>query len=526
MATSQDKKRYIHVDDLGYSDEDVFESNYVYRQNIVQVQPDGRTIITPASSQINFKTISRPRKTGVMIVGLGGNNGSTFAGALVANSQNISWNTKRGVEKPNYFGSVTQASTAHVGTTPEGAQVYTPLNKLVPMLNPNELVVGGWDINGENLANAMQRAEVYPVDLQNKLRPFLENKVPLPGIYYPHFIAGNQENRANNTLDGDHACWEHVEQIRANIREFKEKNNLETVIVLGSANTERFAEVREGLNLTAEELLESIKEGEEEVSPSTVYAVSAALEGCAYINGSPQNTFVPGLIDLARQQGTFIGGDDFKSGQTKMKSVLVDFLISAGIKVESIVSYNHLGNNDGKNLNEPKQFRSKEISKSNVVDDMVESNQILYEESEHPDHIVVIKYCPFVKDSKRAMDEYTSRIFMNGLNTISMHNTCEDSLLATPLMVDLVVLTELFQRVTYGFPGQQTDRKFDTVLSVLSYLLKAPMVKENTPVVNALGAQRNAIVNLLKALRGLHPSNDMLLEHKIQDNIAYSDDKH
>jgi myo-inositol-1-phosphate synthase len=193
MATSQDKKRYIHVEDLGYSDEDVFESNYVYRQNIVQVQPDGRTIITPASSQINFKTISRPRKTGVMIVGLGGNNGSTFAGALVANSQNISWNTKRGVEKPNYFGSVTQASTAHVGTTPEGAQVYTPLNKLVPMLNPNELVVGGWDINGENLANAMQRAEVYPVDLQNKLRPFLEKKVPLPGIYYPHFIAGNQE---------------------------------------------------------------------------------------------------------------------------------------------------------------------------------------------------------------------------------------------------------------------------------------------------------------------------------------------
>jgi myo-inositol-1-phosphate synthase len=285
-----------------------------------------------------------------MIVGLGGNNGSTFAGALVANSQNISWNTKRGVEKPNYFGSVTQASTAHVGTTPEGAQVYTPLNKLVPMLNPNELVVGGWDINGENLANAMQRAEVYPVDLQNKLRPFLEKKVPLPGIYYPHFIAGNQENRANSTLDGDHACWEHVEQIRANIREFKEKNNLETVIVLGSANTERFAEVREGLNLTAEELLESIKEGEEEVSPSTVYAVSASLEGCAYINGSPQNTFVPGLIDLARQQGTFIGGDDFKSGQTKMKSVLVDFLISAGIKVESIVSYNHLGNNDGMNL--------------------------------------------------------------------------------------------------------------------------------------------------------------------------------
>lgn len=92
----------------------------------------------------------------------------------------------------------------------------------------------------------------------------------------------------------------------------------------------------------------------------------------------------------------------------------------------SIVSYNHLGNNDGKNLSAPKQFRSKEISKSNVVDDMVESNSILYSnEGEKPDHCVVIKYVPYVGDSKRAMDEYTSEIFMHGLNTIVMHNTCE-----------------------------------------------------------------------------------------------------
>merc|ERR1719461_1592410 len=134
-----------------------------------------------------------------------------------------------------------------------------------------------------------------------------------------------------------------------------------------------------------------------------------------------------------------------------MKSVLVDFLVSAGLKPESIVSYNHLGNNDGKNLSAPKQFRSKEISKSNVVDDMVESNQILYPngKAEHPDHCVVIKYVPFVKDSKRAMDEYTSRIFMNGLQTIVMHNTCEDSLLASPLILDLVILTELCTRIQY-----------------------------------------------------------------------------
>lgn len=82
---------------------------------------------------------------------------------------------------------------------------------------------------------------------------------------------------------------------------------------------------------------------------------------CTYINGSPQNTFVPGALELAKRQGTFVGGDDFKSGQTKLKSVLVDFLVSAGIKPVSIVSYNHLGNNDGYNLSAPQQFRSKEV---------------------------------------------------------------------------------------------------------------------------------------------------------------------
>ena len=97
-----------------------------------------------------------------------------------------------------------------------------------------------------------------------------------------------------------------------------------------------------------------------------------------FINGAPQNTFVPGLMELAIQKKVMIGGDDFKSGQTKMKSVLVDFLVGAGIKPTAIVSYNHLGNNDGMNLSAPQTFRSKEISKSNVVDDMVASNSILY----------------------------------------------------------------------------------------------------------------------------------------------------
>ena len=213
------------------------------------------------------------------------------------------------------------------------------------------------------------------------------------------------------------------------------------------------------------------------MAPSTVFAVACILEGVPFINGSPQNTFVPGAIELAEKHGAFIGGDDFKSGQTKMKSALVDFLINAGIKLTSIASYNHLGNNDGMNLSSQRQFRSKEISKSNVVDDMVEANNVLYKEGEHPDHTVVIKYMPAVGDNKRALDEYYAEIFMGGHQTISLFNVCEDSLLASPLIIDLVLIAEMMTRITWkAESGDGTSAKeykgFHSVLSILSYMLK------------------------------------------------------
>eukprot|EP00057_Strongylocentrotus_purpuratus_P006863 XP_011661337.1 PREDICTED: inositol-3-phosphate synthase 1-A [Strongylocentrotus purpuratus] len=250
------------------------------------------------------------------------------------------------------------------------------------------------------------------------------------------------------------------------------------------------------------------------------FVVVHRLYNVAYINGSPQNTFVPGVIEMAERRGVMIAGDDFKSGQTKIKSVLVDFLVSAGIKPVSIVSYNHLGNNDGKNLSAPKQFRSKEISKSNVVDDMVESNPILYPDGKKPDHCVVIKYVPYVADSKRALDEYTSEIMMGGRNTISLHNTCEDSLLASPIILDLVILTELCQRIEFKSACQSEYQRFHSVLSILSYLCKAPLVPHNTPLVNALFKQRACMENIFRACVGLPPQNHMLLEHKLTNPSA------
>jgi len=443
---------------------------------------------------------------------------STCVAGALANKLGLTWETKEGTHSANYWGSVMMASTVKLGNDRAGNSVFTPMKNMLPMVNPDQIVWGGWDINKMNLGDAMKRSKVLEYDLQQKLYPHMKEIEPLPSVYFPDFIAANQGERADNVLTG--TKQEQMETIRENIRDFKKKNELDKVILLWTANTERFASVEEGVNDTSKNLLDSIKRGEEEVSASTVFAVASILEGCTFINGSPQNTFVPGVVELAQERHCFIAGDDFKSGQTKMKSVLVDFLVSAGIKPVSIVSYNHLGNNDGKNLSAPSQFRSKEISKSNVVDDMVASNRILFDEDEHPDHVVVIKYVPYVADSKRAMDEYTSEIFMGGKNTIVMHNTCEDSLLATPLIYDLVILGELCERITVKKEGQDDWEAFHPVLSLLSYMLKAPLVPNGAPVINALFTQRQGIINVMRACLGLAPDNHMMLEHRFESSLT------
>ena len=145
---------------------------------------------------------------------------------------------------------------------------------------------------------------------------------------------------------------------------------------------------------------------------------------------------------------------------------------------------------------------------------MVDSNAILYPDKKKPDHCVVIKYVPHVGDSKRAMDEYMSEIMMGGTNTIAIHNTCEDSLLASPLIIDLVVLAELCERIQFKTEDDTKFHKFNAVLSLLSYLCKAPLVPRGTPVINSLFRQRTCIENVLRACIGLAPLNHMLLEYK------------
>lgn len=513
---------------------DSITSRYEYLNTHVEtvVKPDGKKelIATPTSETYMFKTETKVPKTGLMLVGLGGNNGSTIAAMVMANRHNLTWHTKEGVQNANYYGSIVRASTIRLGMDPKtGKDVNVPFSNVLPMVHPNDFVLGGWDINGLPLDEAMARAKVLEYDLQKTVKPYVADLKPLPSIYYPDFIAGNQSERADNLIGGSDK-WAHVEHLRNDIRSFKQQNNLDQVVVVWTANTERYSDILAGVNDTADNLLASIKSSHSEISPSTIFAVSCILEGVPFVNGAPQNTFVPGAVQLAERHHAFIAGDDLKTGQTRYKTAVIDFLVNAGIKPLSVASYNHLGNNDGYNLNAPAQFRSKEISKSSVIDDAVEASHLLFPRKQgkdgkttvdKPAHCVVIKYMPPVGDQKVAIDDFTSELAMGGRNTIYTVNQCADSTLASPIILDLAILAEFMTRISYAKPADVAQSNAEqysglySILSLLSYSLKAPLAKPGTDVVNSLTRQRAAVTNFLRALVGLSPESDLLLERRV-----------
>eukprot|EP00106_Octopus_bimaculoides_P008131 XP_014775573.1 PREDICTED: inositol-3-phosphate synthase 1-B-like [Octopus bimaculoides] len=467
-----------------YTDEYI-EAEYDY--STTKVTDDGDFLIAePVTTKYTFRTERKVPRLGVMLVGIGGNNGSTLAATLIANKCGMKWPTKKGIQEANFYGSITQSSTVCLGNSPRGEEVFVPLNYLLPMVKPENIILDGWDISSANVADAMERAQVLDYNLQVQVRPYLEGIRPRPSVYMPDFIAANQAARANNVLSG--TKQEMLEQLRKDIRSFKENNAIDKVIVLWTANTERFCDVRHGLNDTADALIKSIRNNESEVSPSTLFAVASILEGVSF--------FFLGFFFFV----TLFKIDNYISPlQDTCACPIIPYLLNTWHKA-----------------------RSKEVSKSNVVDDMVKSNPILYKGKDSPDHTVVIKYVPYVGDSKRAMDEYTSEIMMGGLNTLVIHNTCEDSLLATPLILDLVIISELCERIQFRVADEPNFQSFNSILSILSYLCKAPLVPKNTPLVNSLFRQRACIENVFRACIGLAPLNNMMLEYKHQ-NIFFEE---
>lgn len=200
-----------------YTDDEI-RSKYSYRTTSV-TQTNGKFVATPKDTVYDFKVDRKIPKTGMMLVGWGGNNGSTVTAGIIANRRGLSWDTREGSRDANYYGSVVMGSTMKLGTNAKtGDDVNIPFHNALPMVHPNDLVIGGWDISGFNLSDAMDRAGVLEPTLKSQVKKEMADMTPLPSLYYPDFIAANQEDRADNLIPGSKASNEHVEKIRQDIR--------------------------------------------------------------------------------------------------------------------------------------------------------------------------------------------------------------------------------------------------------------------------------------------------------------------
>ena len=208
----------VNSPDVQYTENEIL-SKYTYRTTSVSQNGHGQYVATPKETIYDFKVERKVGKVGMMLVGWGGNNGSTVTAGIIANRRGLAWETREGKRAANYYGSVVMSSTIKLGTEAEtGKEINIPFHDVLPMVHPNDLVIGGWDISGMNLADAMNRAAVLEPTLKGLVKKEMAEMKPLPSIYYPDFIAANQEDRADNLLEGSKACLAHVERIRNDIR--------------------------------------------------------------------------------------------------------------------------------------------------------------------------------------------------------------------------------------------------------------------------------------------------------------------
>ena len=482
-------------------------ASYTYRA-VEAVLPwaAGRPVARVREETYEFVTGAAPARLGVMLVGWGGNNGVALTAGLLAHRDGITWRDRKGERRPDLWGSFTQAATTPAGALPGGGELQVPFGRLLPMVAPEDLVLGGWDITGDDLATAAEKAGVLEPDLLRQLRPALAQMVPLPGAFAPERVAANQAPRAREVLPG--GPREQLARLREDIRAFRARVGCPRPVVVWTASTEKGGGVEDapGALDTPEGLLAAI-EGGAALPPSVLYAAACALEGGLFVNGSPQATLAPGVVALAAAHGGAVAGDDVKSGQTKVKAALVEMLVGAGLPPRALVSYNHLGNNDGANLSEPGCVAAKLVSKARGVEDILATNGVLFPEgAPRPPHRVVIEYVPPAGDTKRAFDEYSCGTFLGGDHTLVLYQACEDSLLAAPLLLDLALLTELFSRVRVRAPGASGPAPLRAdVSALLGYFLKNP--GGDGARVGGLAAQRAELENFLRVLAGL-PARD------------------
>lgn len=392
-------------------------------------------------------------KLGILIVGVGGAVSTTLISGVLS--------VRKGLSQP--VGSITQMATIKMQNGKE-----MPIKDIVPIADLKDIVFGGWDVFPENAYQAAVYAEVLKAKDLEPIRTELESITPMKAAF-DH----NYAKRLNGTFIKDtQTRWDMVEQLRADIRNFKEQNQCDRIVVLWAASTEIFiAPSAEHQSLQA--LEKAMKENNTAViPPSMCYAYAAIAEGCPFIMGAPNLCVdIPAIWEFSEKMNVPIAGKDFKSGQTLMKTVLAPMFKTRMLGVSGWFSTNILGNRDGEVLDQPENFKTKEVSKLSVIEQIFEPEKYpqLYGNLYHK---VRINYYPPRRDNKEAWDNIDIFGWMGYPMEIKVNFLCRDSILAAPIALDLVLFSDLAARA--GMKGIQTW---------LSFFCKSPMHdNEHQPV--------------------------------------------
>lgn len=423
-------------------------------------------------------------KLGVLCVGLGAVTSTFMTGVLMA---------RKGLAKP--VGSMTQYDKMRVGRGEN--KKYLHYGEIVPLATLDDIVFGAWDVYPANAYESAVNAEVLQEKDILPVKEELEKIVPMKAAFNHNYAS---------RLDGDNVkdCknrWDMVEQLREDIRNFKAENNCDRIVVLWAASTEIYVPVEEKVHGTLAALEQAMKEDDKEhIAPSMCYAYAALSEGCPFIMGAPNTTVdIPAMWELAEKTKMPIAGKDFKTGQTLVKSGFAPIIGTRCLGLSGWFSTNILGNRDGLVLDEPANFRTKEVSKLSTLESILvpEDQPDLYTDYYHK---VRINYYPPRNDSKEGWDNIDIFGWMGYPMQIKINFLCRDSILAAPLCLDLVLLSDLAARA-----GRFGIQRF------LSFFLKSPMhdYTENEIPVNHLFQQYAILKNAIREMGGYEADQEI-----------------
>ena len=430
-------------------------------------------------------------KLGVMSVGLGAVATTFMTGVLMA---------RKGLAKP--IGSMTQYDKIRVGRGAE--KRYLNYADIVPLASLDDLVFAAWDVYPNNAYESALNAQVLSDRDIEPVAEELRRIVPMTAAFDKNYAT---------RLDGNNvkSCstrWEMVEALREDIRRFKRESGVARVVVIWAASTEVYVPVNEKVHYHLADLEAAMKaDDRQNVAPSMCYAYAALAEGAPFIMGAPNTTVdIPAMWEMAEQTKLPIAGKDFKTGQTLVKSGFAPIIGTRCLGLSGWFSTNILGNRDGLVLDEPANFRTKEVSKLSTLESILrpDNQPDLYGHGNDEDtqyyHKVRINYYPPRNDNKEGWDNIDIFGWMGYPMQIKINFLCRDSILAAPLMLDLVLLSDLAAR-----DGRWGIQRF------LSFFLKSPMhdYLEGEVPVNHLFQQYTMLKNAIREMGGYEADEEI-----------------